>query len=230
MKPKNNPKNRRSLLEFQKRQLELSRQTEAEAKKRRAESNLEKWVNFLPNELKFAMPTKLPKTVIEKIKETSLKPPYDKYTIVSAEDLAAARFTSYSIIYALIQGGLVTPSEVKITDIMNGYNDINGMFSSRKWKDYFFDENAKILLIEGTSKSLTLLGSKGEEQFWREILEFTKNNDKLVIITYATEENEKDKNIFIPLLTSNKDLNFKIIKKSTFVRLSNEEEGEIKDE
>ena len=143
MRPKNNPKNRRGLLEYQKRQLELSKRTESEARKRRIESNLEKWVNSLPNELKKSMPNKLPKTLIEKIKGTSLKPPYNKYTIVSAEDISTARFTSYSIIYALIQGGFVTPSEVKITDIMDGYNNINGMFNSRQWKDYFFDDNGE---------------------------------------------------------------------------------------
>lgn len=228
MRPRNNPKNRRGLLEYQKRQLELSKRTESEARKRRIESNLEKWVNFLPNELKGSMPNKLPKTLIEKIKGTSLKPPYNKYTVVSAEDISTARFTSYSIIYALIQGGFVTPSEVKITDIMDGYNNINGMFNSRQWKDYFFDDNSKILLIEGSSKSLALLGSKGEDQFWREILEFTKNKDKLVIITYVTEDNEREKDVFIPLLTSDKDLNFRLIKRSVFVKLTDDEEREIR--
>lgn len=230
MKPNNNPKNRRGLLEYQRRQLELSNKTEEEARKRRVQANLDKWVNLLPGELRNALPRNLPETAIEKIKGTPLKPPYNKYTIVSAENITKAKFTSYAIIHALIKGGLVTPSEVKSTDILDGYNNINGMFNSRQWKDYFFNNNAKVLLIEGGSKALTLLGSKGEDQFWREIVEFTKNNDKLVIITYVTEADEREKEVFIPFLTSDKDLNFRLVKKSVFVKLTNEEEREIENE
>ena len=228
MRPKNNPKNRRGLLEHQRRQLELAKRTESDARRRVIESNLEKWIDSLPNNLKNALPNNLPKGVIDKIKKTSLKPPYDKYTIISSESIQTAKFTSYALIYALIKGGFVTPSQVKSTDIMEGYNNINGMFNSRKWKDYFFDANAKVLLIEGSSKGLTLLGSKGEDQFWRELIEFTKNDDRLVIITYSTEEQERKRELFIPSLTSDKDLNYRLIKNSVFVKLTEQEEDKIK--
>lgn len=230
MKPKNNPKNRRGLLEYQRRQLELSNKTEEEARKRRVQANLDKWAGLLPAGLRNALPQNLPKTTRDKIKRTPLNPPYDKYTIVSAEDITIAKFTSYAIIHALIERGFVTPSEVKSTDILDGYNNINGMFNSRQWKDYFFDNNSKILLIEGSSKSLALLGSKGEDQFWREIIEFTKNSDKLVIITYVTEASEREKDVFIPFLTADKDLNFRLVKKGVFVKLTDEEEREIRNE
>ena len=101
------------------------------------------------------------------------------------------------------------------------------MFNSRTWKDYFFDNDAKVLVIEGSSKALSNLGSKGEDQFWREILEFTKNNDKLVIITYTTEPEERKKDVFIPFLTSDKTLNFRLIKNSLFVNINEDEEGEM---
>lgn len=228
MQPKNNPKNVRALIDFQRRQLELSRKTEAAARKRRIEANLEKWTQSLPEELTSAVPASLPKPVIDKVKQTYLKPPYEKYTIISSENFATSRFISYAIIHALVKSGYVTPSEIKKTDIMDGYNNINGMFSSRQWKDYFFNSNAKILLIEGSSKSLTLLGSKGEDQFWREILEFTKNNDKLVLITYSINDDEKEKDVFIPFLTSDNTLNGRILKNSLFVRLTKDEEGEMK--
>lgn len=228
MQPKNNPKNVRGLIDFQRRQLELSRKTEAAARKRRIEANLEKWTQSLPEELTNAVPASLPKSVIDKVKQTYLKPPYEKYTVISSENLATSRFTSYAIIHALVKSGYVTPSEIKKTDIMDGYNNINGMFSSRQWKDYFFNSNAKVLLIEGSSKSLALLGSKGEDQFWREILEFTKNNDKLVLITYSINDDEKEKGVFIPFLTSDNTLKSRIIKRSLFVKLTENEEGEIK--
>lgn len=227
MKPRNNPKNVQGFIDYQRRQLELAKQTENDARQRRIESNLEKWTHSLPSELRNATPNHLPKSVIEKVKNTYLKPPYEKFTIISSEDLASSRFVSYSIIHALLKGGIVTPSEVKTTDIMDGYNNINGMFNSRQWKEYFFDNNAKVLLIEGSSKSLALLGSKGEDQFWREILEFTKNNNKLVIITYSTSEEEQVKDVLVPFLTSDKDLNFRVLKKSSFVRMNRSEEREM---
>ena len=227
MKPRNNPKNVQGFIDYQRRQLELARQTENDARQRRIESNLEKWTYSLPSELRNATPNRLPKSVIEKVKNTYLKPPYEKFTIISSEDLASSRFVSYSVIHALLKGGIITPSEIKTTDIMEGYNNINGMFNSRQWKEYFFDNNAKVLLIEGSSKSLALLGSKGEDQFWREILEFTKNNDKLVIITYSTNEEEQVKDVLVPFLTSDKDLNFRVLKKSSFVRMNRSEEREM---
>ena len=227
MKPRNNPKNVQGFIDYQRRQLELARQTENDARQRRIESNLEKWTYSLPSELRNATPNRLPKSVIEKVKNTYLKPPYEKFTIISSEDLASSRFVSYSIIHALLKGGIITPSEIKTTDIMDGYKHINGMFNSRQWKEYFFDNNAKVLLIEGSSKSLALLGSKGEDQFWREILEFTKNNDKLVIITYSTNEEEQVKDVLVPFLTSDKDLNFRVLKKSSFVRMNRSEEREM---
>lgn len=228
MKPNNNPKNRRGLLEFQRRQLELSNLTENEARKRRISANLDRWVDFLSPDLKNAVPQKLPKSLIDKIKYTSLKQPYDKFTLISSDEIETSKFTSYAIIHSLMKNGYVTPSEVKITDIMDAYNNVNGMFGSRQWKDYFFGDNAKLLLVEGSSKSLSLLGSKGEEQFWRELLEFSKQNEKLVIITYIVDKMEKDKGTFIPLLTNDSELNSRVLRKSTFVKLTTEEEGEIK--
>ena len=227
MKPRNNPKNVQGFIDYQRRQLELARQTEKDARQRRIESNLEKWIHSLPSELRNATPNNLPKSVIEKVKNTYLKPPYEKFTIISSENLASSRFVSYSVIHALLKGGIITPSEIKTTDIMEGYNNINGMFNSRQWKEDFFDNNAKVLLIEGSSKSLALLGSKGEDQFWREILEFTKNNDKLVIITYSTNDEEQAKDVLVPFLTSDKELNFRVLRKSSFVRMNRSEEREM---
>lgn len=230
MKPNNNPKNRKGLLDYQRRQLELSRATEIDARKRKIRSNLEKWINSLPNELKVALPNNLHQETIEKIKRTQLKPPYDKQIIISSSEPATSTFVSYTIAYALLRSGQITPSEIKSTSLLDGYNNINGMFTARKWKEYFFDSKAKVLLIEGGSKALTLLASKGEDQFWRELLEFTRNNDKLVIITYTMNEEEQKKKVSIPLITSEYELNSRLIKKSVFISLTPNEEEQIKNE
>lgn len=227
MRHNNNPTDKKSFLEFQKRQLELARQTENDARKMKIVSNLEKWGESLPGALKHARPSFLPRSVIDRIKVTPLKPPYNKQTVISASNSIVSTFVAYSIIHGLIQSGIATPSEIKKTSLLDGYNNINGMFQSRRWKDYFFDKKGKVLLIEGSSKSLTYLGPKGEDQFWKELHDFTRNEDKLVIITYTTDEAERERDLFIPVLTNDTELNKTLVKKSVFVPLADKEEKEI---
>lgn len=227
MRHNNNPKNKQRLMDFYNRQQELSRKTEDDAKKMKVLSNIDKWEMNLPNSLKGAKPANLSSSLIKKIKETQLKPPYTKQTIITSGSSNVSTYVAYSILYALIQAGIATPSEIKKTSLLDGYNNINGMFGSRRWKDDFFDKKAKILLIEGGSKSLTFLGSKGEDQFWKELADFTRNEDRLVIITYTSDSEEKKKSLFIPLLTNDNELNTSLVKKSVFVPITNEEEKEI---
>lgn len=226
----NNRKNKRGLLDYQKRQQELSRLTDNEARKYRVEANLELWTQSLPPQFQNARPDKLHKDTIEKIKDTSIRPPYDKFIIITAKDATVATFTAYTIMYALLQKGVMSPGEIKVTSTMDAYTNIHGMFNARYWKDTFFDKKGQLLSINGTSKALTKLGSKGEDQFWRELVEHSINNDRLVIITYITDSDEREGELFIPLITSNKELNTKIIKKSLFIKLTNKEEEEIKNE
>lgn len=226
MKYKNNPQDLNSYVAFQKRQLELAKKTEKEARKSIIEANLETWINHLPLHLRDAKPKNLNKEVLKKISSANLNKSFEKRLIISSSINADATFTAYSIIYGLISVGIVTPSEIRKTNLIDGYNNINGMFKSRDWKDYFFDYKAKVLLIETSSKSLTLMGPKGEEQFWKELDAFTINNDKLVIVTYNTDKEEESKNLFIPLITSDTEMNTKIIKKSVFIPLSQKEKTE----
>lgn len=223
----NNPTDKKSFLEFQKRQLELSKQTENQARKMKIASNVDRWEGTLPNVLRNAKPGSLPKSVIEVIRTKPLKPPYNKQLVISASNSTVSTFVAYSIIYGLIQGGIATPSEIKKTSLLDGYNNINGMFESRKWKDHFFDKKAKVLLIEGGSKSLSYLGPKGEDQFWKELNDFTRNEDRLVIVTYQTDEAERERELFVPILTSDSELNKELVKKSVFVPLLKKEEEEI---
>lgn len=229
MKANNNPKNRKGLLEYQRRQLELAELTEADSRKRRIQANLEKWVETLTPTLKLAKPSALPKKTLESLRITRLEPPYKNVIITSAE-ITSATFVAYSLLYTLVRGGFVTPSQIKKTNLLDGYNNINGIFNSRKWKDYFFDPEAKVLLVEGASKYLTRLGSKGEDQFWRELIEFTKNHEKLVIVTYSTEKEETINGTFIPSLTSEPELNRRLLKTSSYVFINEEEEKEIRNE
>lgn len=230
MRYNNNPKNRKGLLDFQRRQLELSKQTEDDARKMKIASNVDKWEGSLPGILKQAKPGVLPKSLISKIKGTSLRPPYEKQVLISSSSSTVSTFVAYSILYGLIQSGIATPSEIKRTSLMDGYNNINGMFGSRRWKDNFFDKRAKVLLIEGSSKGLTHMGPKGEDHFWNELNDFTRSKDRLVIITYTTDNVERAKDLFIPTLTNDNELNTSLVRKSIFIPLTEEEEEKVDNE
>ena len=229
-KANNNRKNKRGLLEFQKRQLELAMETEEETRKHRIESNLETWNAWLPEEHRIALPNKLHPKTIEKIKEASIKPPYNKFIIITSKDATTSMFTSYAIAHALLKQGLISPGEIKDTFITDAYSNIHGMFDARYWKSFFFEKTGCLLQINGLSKALTKEGRKGEEQFWRELIEHSRYNNRLVIITYIEDDEENALENFVPLLSSNKFLNNELIKKSLPIKLSNEEEEEIKNE
>lgn len=228
MRYNNNPGNKEKYLSFQRRQLELSRKTAEDARKAKIVSNLDKWNILLPETLKMAKPNALHPNTLNKLRDINLKPPHEKSIVISSEHSASSTFTAYTIIYVLIKMGIVTPSQIKTTNLLDGYNNINGMFQSRQWKDDFFSKDARVLLIEGSSKSLTSMAPRGEEQFWKELQEFTRAKDKLVIITYATDDKEKNKGLFIPDFTNDKSINTDLIKNSVFIPLTEDEEEKIK--
>lgn len=222
--------NRKSYIEFQRRQLELSKETQDVARKLKLEANYDRWMNTLPDELKIATPGRTPKSLISKMRDIDINPPFDKSCIITSTDSSASLFTSHVLINVLIKQGIVTPSQIKKTSLLEGYNNINGMFESRKWKDYFFDQDSKVLLIENSSKSLTSMAPRGEDQFWKELLEMNRYNDKLIIINYTMSEEENNKGLFIPALTNDSNMNSLLLKSSKFIRLSDEEKESIKNE
>lgn len=227
IKPNNNPKDRKSLLEFQKRQLELDRITKEKARKETIKDNLAKWVSLLPSHMKIANPSNILPETLEKLKNLNLRAPYEKKVLICGKNSNHLKFLSNVIVYALIKSGKATPSQVKRTSLIDGYNNINGMFASRNWKDKFFNRNSKVLIIEGCSKSTAYLGMKGEEQFWSELDDFTREQDILVILQYNTEQEESEKEILIPTISANDKFNKGIIMGSTFLKLTENEEKNI---
>ena len=229
MRYNNNPKNRRALVEFQKRQLELANRTEEEARKRRIAGNLEAWSDKLPDSLKMAKAQTLHSLTIKRI-QNALKNAKDKHIIITGSESAYPVYVVHTILYELIKMGMVTPSEIRKTSALDGYNNINGMYESRLWKEHIFDNKAKVVVIEGSSRGLIRLGNRGEDQFWRELIEDAKVYNKLIIITYTLDESEMEQEIPIPTLTSEMELNNSIVKNSSFIQLSDEEERKIKHE
>ena len=226
-KPNNNPKDRESLLKFQKRQLELDRITKDRARKETIKDNVAKWVSLLPNHMKNANPSNILPETLEKLKNLDLRAPYEKKVLICGKNPNHLKFLSNVIVFALINSGKATPSQIKRTSLIDGYNNINGMFASRNWKDKFFNRNSKVLIIEGCSKSTAYLGMKGEEQFWRELDDFTREQDILVILQYTTEQEELEKEILIPTISADDRFNKGIIMSSTFLKLTENEEKNI---
>ena len=227
-KGKNNPKDRQALIDYQRKRLELEKQTKAKARKSILSKNLENWRTLLSDDLKKAIPQNLPKLTIEKIKKVQLKAPYDKRIVIYSDEANNAQFVTYAIAHELVRNGIATPSQIKKTSLLSGYNNINGMFASRTWKDNFLHEGNKVLIIEGASKALAYMSPRGEEQFWKEIDDFTRNKDVLVILNYIKDPEESAKNgAFIPTIASEKDFNIGLVKKSTFINLTKEEENYI---
>lgn len=230
MKGNNNPRNNKRYLEFLKMQREMIARTEDEARQNRIQNNMERWMRQVPEALRGAKPQNLHEDTIEKIKGTSLTYPYNKYVLISGSSTIPPTYTTYAILHELIRTGHISPSEIKMTSLIEGYNNIHGMYEARAWKNYFFDEKAKVLIVEGASKSLTHLASKGEDQFWRELYEFTRYGNRLLIITYITDEPEQEQRVLIPSLTSERELNTRLVGKCSFIRLTKEEEEKIHDE
>lgn len=224
-RPNNNPKDRQSLLDFQRRQLELDGETKMRAKQEIIKGNISNWRERLPKSLLNALPENLDKDTQEKIRNSNLQPPFTKRILISGKSSPVMSFVSHSILHWLLKMGIVTPSQIKRTSVLDGYNNINGMFTSRKWKDDFFSSNAKVLVIEGCSKALTYLGPKGEDQFWKELDDFTRNNDILVIMNYTRDDSESK--AFIPALVNENDYNKSLVFKSTFINLTEKEENYI---
>lgn len=227
VKPNNNPKNRKGLLEFQRRQLELDRITKNRAIKETIKDNVSKWVAFLPSNMKNATPSNVLPETLEKLKNLNLKAPYEKKVLIYGNNSHHLGFMSNVIVYALINSGKATPSQIKRTSLIDGYNNINGMFASRKWKDNFFHKDSKILIIEGCSKSTAYLGMKGEEQFWRELDDFTREKNILVILQYTMEKEELEKEAIIPAISADDKFNKGIIFSSTFLKITENEEKHI---
>lgn len=142
--------------------------------------------------------------------------------LLQTQNNKSAVILTYSLIRYYIQQGFLTPSEIRFTKIYDAYENINGMFQSRKWKDMFFDEKAKLFVIMGTSKQMTELGKKGDLQFWGEFIEFIKNTDKTFIIIYDIDEEELNKTIdsYIPQLSESRKYNKEILAKANIVQIT----------
>ena len=177
--------------------------------------------------MKAANPANVLPETLEKLKNLNLRAPYEKKVLICGNNPNHLKFLSNVIVYALIKSGKATPSQVKRTSLIDGYNNINGMFASRNWKDKFFNRNSKVLIIEGCSEATAFLGMKGEEQFWSELDDFTREQDILVILQYTTEQDESEEEMLIPTISANDKFNRGIIMGSAFLKITENEEKNI---
>lgn len=130
-------------------------------------------------------------------------------------------FLSYAVVRRFLQMGYVTPSQIRRTTVREGAANINGMFQSRAWKDNFFNNEAKLFLIEGASREQGKMRDKNIERFWREMADFCRITGAKCIITYLTESDESTTGT-LPILTVDNQFNLNFLKTMKFVVINDD--------
>lgn len=218
---KNNDTDIKAYEEFMKRQQKLARRRKESLRDLRIEKNLEEWGVLLEHpwdkaDMKYftGRPVDLVNAAIKNRKLESF--------IVLSDKEGGKTFFTYALIKEYIKEGLVTPSEIRKTDIREGISHINGMYKSKDWKDNFFDKDAKLLVVEGCSADFTNLNLRNQDQFWNEVFKHCEENKKALIVTYTTNAYEEEGDIIIPALTQNKEFNVSVVMNSKVARVSEE--------
>lgn len=163
----------------------------------RTKNNLKGYRDQLPNVYKNATINVLDGTDLAGIPDFKFEEPLGRSIVLVDTDTMHLNYVSHALVLDLIQKGVVLPSEVRRTSAVDGYNKISGMFEARDWKTYFFDNDAKVHIIDGLSYRTLLLGLKGETQFWREIMDFVKGRSKILIVEYEIEPG-----VYLPKIAS----------------------------
>lgn len=211
----NNPTDLISYNKFREKQLRLFKQVKPEVEISRINENLDQWkrslewpwdqadLKFFVNEVKLNF-----------VKQRNLdgEKKLSSFVIIGKQQTGKT-FLMYALINEYLKSGLITPSQIRITNANEGAMNINGMFASREWKDKFFNKNVKLFVIEGCSKDFTDLGLKQYEQFMTEFNEFIRLNNAAYIIVYNESINEETikKGLTIPRLVKNEKIKNELI-------------------
>lgn len=198
----------------------------------RMKANLKTFLEDTPDVLVDVSYRMLPDTIKKGIIDLKMKENPDKYILITSGSKVANRMVGHALVRGFIESGKITPNEVRRTSLIEAYDNATGMFTERDWKEYFFDYSAKLVIIDGISASMARLHHRNESQFWREFMEFARQNELIVILMYDTHEadNSHDRVGVIPTLSGIKELNKELLIQSRYLRLSREEEEKLHDE
>lgn len=213
---------------FMKRQQELARKTEEKTRRIRIEKNLDAWETMLDYPWNIADMSYFSGRPVELATEAINSKQMQSFIVMSGEKGGKTFFT-HALIKEYIKAGLITPSQIRITDIREGITSINGMFKAREWKDKFFDPKAKLLVVEGCSEEFAQLKLKDQDQFWAEVFAHCQENKKILIITYSLSEEEEKKDLLLPSITLNKGFNVRAVKNSKIARITEDTRNPEKD-
>lgn len=204
-------------LAYQKRMAELAKKSDQVARQEKISHNIEAWENvYAPRGYGQVELNQYSKETLKRIKDTQLhRVDFDGFILSVGRTAEEANTFAYAYIKTLIRKGAVEPSAVKRTLAIDGYSNINGMFQSRNWKDDIFSHDTQILVVERVSKELTSLANRDEERFWREVIEFTRDTGRRLIVCYVANESERstlEANMpIVPFFTSDPGLNKQLI-------------------
>lgn len=217
MKKKHNETNYKQFLEFKKQQEELAKKANEVLRHERKQVNLAKWKESLPKRFVNFKSSNLTSYVRRDLKKITLSGLPEKYTVFVSDDPLQTMGGIYLLIESLIKAGHVSPSEVKQASLFEGIDNVHGTWEARDWKANFFNEDAKVVIIEGCSPLITKLQSKLEANFWREVMEFVRKKDRILLISYTPEGKELQDENFKPSLSSDRLLNLQLLANSIII-------------
>lgn len=219
---KNNPTDIKAYSQFMKEQKETLDRVHEKTLKLRTEKNLSDWNARLAWPWNKADLDFFQGRNVERIKEM-IRTKDLSHMVMSGFQNGGKSFFTHAVIKEMIKAGIVSPSEIKWTSVREGVNNINGMFNSRQWKDDFFTKNAKILVIDGCSMDFTNLDNKDNDRFWRELIEFAREANRLIIINY-TEGNKENtiNNVNCPTVSKDRNITLYILKGAKIFKIGPE--------
>lgn len=210
-------------IEHYRRTIALANETEEQSRELKKVSNVDRLEYAREDWLKEAKPVNVPRKVGKKIIERDGKNSY----IFSSESAINNKFLAESLVYGLVDKNIVSPYQIKRTTAIEAYKNIHGMYEAKEWKKNFFDNDAKLLVVENCSDSYSNTAPKGQEQFWKELVNFAEGRDIRLIITYS--RGDKEIGDFTPNITGFRDLDKEIMEMAHMVNLSEDESAELSD-
>jgi hypothetical protein len=181
----------KSFQELMQQRIKLLDMKEKEHQSEIRQNNLEKWLQSVPEEYKNANVRLFKKSLFEGILPYIKQQKLPYRTLIFGAMGSGRTFLTYSLIRGYISSGILTPNEIRWAGIREGADAVMGGFAKQAWRDNFFDNNAKLFILKGTSRSFTELGVTGSDKFLGEFVQFVNEQHKSAIIIYETNSKEE---------------------------------------
>lgn len=170
----------------------LLNEQETKDKQSIAKDNLRGWRATIPEEYRSADLRQFTNEVLNPLRPYFTKKRIPYRTLVYGIPGIGKKYFVYAILKELILQGMIEPSRIKWAEIGEGAQASIGGFQKQDWRDKFFDKNADLLILYGTSKHFSKMNLNGTERFVGELAHFLNANNKPAIFIYDINKEEQD--------------------------------------